>query len=67
MRAFAERHPWWVAFIAVCVAVALYLIFAIWPAWLVDLIGKKKVFLNALFNGITPGGTLFSWSQAVSP
>ena len=59
MRAFAERHPWWVAFIAICVAVALYLIFAIWPAWLVDLIGKKKVFLNALFNGITLGGLYF--------
>jgi len=35
------------------------MIFALWPAWLVDLIGKKKVFLNALFNGITLGGLYF--------
>lgn len=35
------------------------MIFALWPAWLIDLIGKKKIFLNALFNGITLGGLYF--------
>jgi len=35
------------------------MIFALWPAWLIDLIGKKKVFLSALFNGITLGGLYF--------
>ena len=45
--------------IVAVVAVLLWLIFAIWPAWLVDLIGRKKVFLNALFNGVTLGGLYF--------
>lgn len=35
------------------------MIFAVWPAWLIDLIGRKKIFLNALFNGITLGGLYF--------
>ena len=59
MKAFVERHPWRVALLAACVAVLLYLIFAVWPDWLVDLIGRKKIFLNALFNGITLGGLYF--------
>ena len=59
MRAFANAHPVWSAIIAVVVAVLLWMIFAIWPAWLIDLIGRKKVFLNALFNGITLGGLYF--------
>ena len=37
----------------------LWMVFAIWPEWLVDAIGRKKVFLNALFNGITLGGLYF--------
>lgn len=59
MRSFAERHPWAAGAILIAVAVLIYLIFAIWPAWLISLIGKKKVFLNALFNGITLGGLYY--------
>ena len=59
MKTALERHPWRVAIAAIVVAVILYLAFAIWPTWLVGLIGKKKVFLNALFNGITLGGLYF--------
>ena len=59
MRAFARAHPVWSAIIALIAAILLWMIFAIWPAWLVDLIGRKKVFLNALFNGITLGGLYF--------
>lgn len=44
---------------AVVAAVLLWLIFAVWPPGLVDVIGRKKVFLNALFNGITLGGLYF--------
>ena len=40
-------------------AILLWMIFAIWPKWLVELIGRKKIFLNALFNGITLGGLYF--------
>ena len=59
MRAFLQRHPIWSAIIALAVAILLWMIFAIWPEWLTDLIGRKKVFLNALFNGITLGGLYF--------
>lgn len=45
--------------IFVAAAALLWAIFAIWPDWLTDLIGRKKVFLNALFNGITLGGLYF--------
>ena len=45
--------------IAAAALVLLYLIFALWPAWLVDAIGRKKIFLNALFNGITLGSLYF--------
>ncbi|MER9136131.1 branched-chain amino acid ABC transporter permease [Mesorhizobium sp. M0830] len=37
----------------------IWLIFAVWPAGLEDVIGRKKVFLNAFFNGITLGGLYF--------
>ena len=59
IREFAQRHPWWTAVIAIAVAILLLLMFLVWPAWLIQLIGKKKVFLNALFNGITLGGLYF--------
>lgn len=59
MRAFANRHPAWTVVIVAVAAILLWMIFAIWPDWLVDAIGRKKVFLNALFNGITLGGLYF--------
>lgn len=59
MSAFARRNPVWTAVLLILVAVLLWMIFALWPAWLVDLIGRKKIFLNALFNGITLGGLYF--------
>lgn len=49
---------WTVILLAVAV-ILLWMTFAIWPEWLVDAIGRKKVFLNALFNGITLGGLYF--------
>ena len=59
MSAFARRNPVWTAILLILAAILLWMIFALWPAWLTDLIGKKKVFLNALFNGITLGGLYF--------
>ncbi|MEL6233704.1 MAG: branched-chain amino acid ABC transporter permease [Pseudomonadota bacterium] len=59
MRGFVDRHPWWAALIALVLVVVLWMAFAIWPDWLVDAIGRKKIFLNALFNGITLGGLYF--------
>jgi len=59
MRSFARAYPIWSAIIALFVLIILYLIFAIWPEWVQSILGRKKVFLNALFNGITLGGLYF--------
>jgi branched-chain amino acid transport system permease protein len=59
MNRFVERHPIWSLVILVAVVVALWLIFATWPQELEDVVGRKRVFLNALFNGITLGGLYF--------
>jgi len=59
VRRFAGRHPWWTIVILALTLVLLWMIFAVWPDWLVDAIGRKKIFLNALFNGITLGALYF--------
>ncbi|MGY4183715.1 branched-chain amino acid transport system permease protein [Bradyrhizobium sp. USDA 4459] len=59
MTRFVERHPAWALVVIIAIAVALWLIFAVWPPGLEEAIGRKRVFLNALFNGITLGGLYF--------
>ena len=59
MRRFLERHPLWSLVSLVAVAVLLWLILAPWPPGMVEAFGRKKVFLNALFNGITLGALYF--------
>ncbi len=59
MRQFIERHTFWAIVILLAVAVFLWLIFAVWPEWLIDLMGRKKTFVNTLLNGLTLGGLYF--------
>src|SRR6201995_4162064 len=59
MTRFVERHPAWALIVIIAIAVALWLIFAVWPPGLEEAIGRKRVFLNAVFNGITLGGLYF--------
>ncbi|RXT54005.1 branched-chain amino acid ABC transporter permease [Bradyrhizobium betae] len=59
MTRFVERHPAWALIVIIAIAVMLWLIFAVWPPGLEEAIGRKRVFLNALFNGITLGGLYF--------
>ena len=59
MTKFIERNPLWSLILLAALALALWLIFAVWPQGLEDAIGKKKVFLNAVFNGVTLGGLYF--------
>src|SRR4030088_791463 len=59
MSRFIERHPAWALITILAVAMLLWLIFAIWPPGLEAAIGRKRVFLNAIFNGITLGGLYF--------
>lgn len=58
-QAFGGRFkPVHVVWTLVALAV-LWAIFAVWPDWLVSVLGKKKVFVNALLNGITLGALYF--------
>src|SRR5690348_6868996 len=59
MTKFYERHPLWSLVIFLVVAIFLWAIFAAWPSGLEAVVGKKKIFLNALFNGITLGALYF--------
>ncbi len=59
MTAFVSRHPVWSALIALVIAVLLWLIFAPWSDGMVEALGRKRVFLNAIFGGITLGALYF--------
>ena len=59
MSKFIERHPAWALIAILAIVVLLWLIFAVWPPGLEAAIGRKRVFLNAVFNGITLGGLYF--------
>jgi branched-chain amino acid transport system permease protein len=52
-------HPIWSLVIAVVVILFLWLILAPWPAGFEEVFGKKRLFVTALFNGITLGGLYF--------
>jgi len=56
---FIERRPAWALILLIAVAVMLWLILAVWPPGLEEAIGRKRVFLNAVFNGITLGSLYF--------
>jgi len=59
MQEMITRRPRLALLIAVAVAILLYLIFAVWPEWLVDVLGRKKVFVNTLLNGLTLAALYF--------
>jgi branched-chain amino acid transport system permease protein len=59
MTKFVDRHPLRSLIIFIVIAFLLWLIFATWPPGLEEAVGRKKVFLNAVFNGITLGGLYF--------
>ena len=39
--------------------VLVWLILAVWPDWLKDILGRKKTFVNTLLNGLTLAGLYF--------
>jgi branched-chain amino acid transport system permease protein len=59
MTKFIERNPLWALILLVALAFALWLVFAPWPQGFEDIFGKKKLFLNAVLNGVTLGGLYF--------
>lgn len=59
MSQFFNRHPMWSLAILVVALVLVWLVLAPWPPGLEEAIGRKRIFLNALLNGITLGGLYF--------
>jgi branched-chain amino acid transport system permease protein len=53
------HHPIAALVIAVVVIFFLWLVLAPWPAGFEDLFGKKRLFVNAIFNGVTLGALYF--------
>jgi branched-chain amino acid transport system permease protein len=56
---FVERRPLGSLLILLAIVLCLWLLLAAWPNGLEAAIGKKRVFMNALINGITLGGLYF--------
>jgi branched-chain amino acid transport system permease protein len=59
MNNFIGRHPIWSLVIVILIAILLFLVFAVWPPELEQVLGRKRIFLSALLNGITLGGLYF--------
>jgi branched-chain amino acid transport system permease protein len=56
---FIQRNPFWAFIILLVAAVVLWAIVAPWPEGLEAVLGRKRIFLNAVFNGITLGALYF--------
>ena len=59
MQRYIQRNPVWSAVLALFLAVVLWLILAPWSQGMEDMFGRKRVFLNAVFSGITLGALYF--------
>ncbi|MFN7002068.1 MAG: branched-chain amino acid ABC transporter permease [Roseinatronobacter sp.] len=59
MQGFIQRRPIWSAIIALVLAVLLWLILAPWSPEMEAVLGRKRVFLNAVFGGVTLGALYF--------
>ncbi len=59
MSGFVQRNPAGTVIMALVVAVVLWAIIAPWPAGMETAFGRKRIFLNAIFNGITLGALYF--------
>jgi branched-chain amino acid transport system permease protein len=59
MGRWISRNPVAALIIAIAVLFVLWLVFAPWPAGFEAIFGKKRLFVNALLNGITLSGLYF--------
>lgn len=59
MQRFIERHPVWALILIVLAFGLAWLIFAPWPPGLEEVMGRKRIFLNAILSGITLGALYF--------
>lgn len=59
MQAMVRKHPVWTAVLALGLGVFLWLILVPWTPGMEAALGRKRVFLNAVFGGITLGALYF--------
>ncbi|MGL4636681.1 MAG: branched-chain amino acid ABC transporter permease [Beijerinckiaceae bacterium] len=59
MEPFVKRYPFWTLVLILVVVAFAWLVFAVWPPELEAYLGRKRVFLGALLNGITLGALYF--------
>ncbi len=59
MNSFVARRPIASLLILVTAAIFLWLVFVVWTPGMEAAFGRKRVFLSALFNGITLGALYF--------
>ena len=59
LASWIGRRPVAAFIIAAAILILVWLVLAPWPAELEELFGRKRLFINALFNGITLGGLYF--------
>ena len=53
------RHPIWTFVVLVLIVGLAWLIFAPWPPGLEQVMGRKRIFLNAILSGVTLGALYF--------
>lgn len=56
---FVQRRPVWAAILFLLLAVLLWLILSPWSSAMEEVLGRKRVFLNAIFGGVTLGALYF--------
>lgn len=59
MWEFVRRRPAWSAILFLALAVLLWLILSPWSPAMEGVLGRKRIFLNAVFGGITLGALYF--------
>jgi branched-chain amino acid transport system permease protein len=59
VQAFVQRNPVWSGIIVLVLAVFLWLVLSPWTPAMEAAMGRKRVFLNAVFGGITLGALYF--------
>jgi branched-chain amino acid transport system permease protein len=59
MQSFYRRHPVWSGILLVVIAGFLWLVVTPWPPGLEEVMGRKRIFLNAVLSGITLGALYF--------
>jgi branched-chain amino acid transport system permease protein len=55
---FTRRQGWGIVAL-LAAAVLAWLVFAVWPEWLNDILISKKAFVSAILNGLTLAGLYF--------